>query len=245
LPNGLRFLVVRRPYAPVVSAHVRADVGAFDEASGLTGRALRGAPPVPFACLRTRVQPCLRELKYCLPAFLVRKVEELMQKQLAVVHRMKGSLARALPGIAHLLEHMAFKGTPEVGSVDWAREAPLLDALDEAFYELREADPDSPQVNVQERRVGGSVTQHARATSSGYPPPTQFPLSPPTRPPTHHTHPYTHTCVHAPYPSLLSSPLFLRPPVSAGSLSPSSLRPAPSPCPTPLAACCSGRGRWG
>ncbi|KAG2432812.1 hypothetical protein HXX76_008546 [Chlamydomonas incerta] len=42
-------------------------------------------------------------------------------------------------GMAHLLEHMAFKGTPRVGSVDFRREAPLLDALDEAFYELRDA----------------------------------------------------------------------------------------------------------
>ncbi|PNW77599.1 hypothetical protein CHLRE_10g443850v5 [Chlamydomonas reinhardtii] len=42
-------------------------------------------------------------------------------------------------GMAHLLEHMAFKGTPRVGTVDFAREAPLLDALDEAFYELRDA----------------------------------------------------------------------------------------------------------
>ncbi|KAG2448913.1 hypothetical protein HYH02_006261 [Chlamydomonas schloesseri] len=42
-------------------------------------------------------------------------------------------------GMAHLLEHMAFKGTPRVGSVDFTREAPLLDALDEAFYELRDA----------------------------------------------------------------------------------------------------------
>ncbi|GIL57933.1 hypothetical protein Vafri_13124 [Volvox africanus] len=42
-------------------------------------------------------------------------------------------------GMAHLLEHMAFKGTPRVGSADFRREAPLLDALDEAFYELRDA----------------------------------------------------------------------------------------------------------
>lgn len=34
-------------------------------------------------------------------------------------------------GIAHLLEHMAFKGTPAVGSKDWGKEAPLLLAVDE------------------------------------------------------------------------------------------------------------------
>lgn len=34
-------------------------------------------------------------------------------------------------GIAHLLEHMAFKGTQRIGTQDFRREAPLLDALDE------------------------------------------------------------------------------------------------------------------
>lgn len=42
-------------------------------------------------------------------------------------------------GLAHLLEHMAFKGTAEVGTKDYKQEAPLLDALDEAFYSLRDA----------------------------------------------------------------------------------------------------------
>lgn len=31
----------------------------------------------------------------------------------------------------------AFKGTPHVGTSDFKTEAPLLDALDEAFYELQ------------------------------------------------------------------------------------------------------------
>ena len=34
-------------------------------------------------------------------------------------------------GMAHLLEHMAFKGTTRVGTRDYAAEAPLLEALDE------------------------------------------------------------------------------------------------------------------
>ena len=34
---------------------------------------------------------------------------------------------------------MAFKGTARIGSLEWRREAPLLDALDEAFYSLRAA----------------------------------------------------------------------------------------------------------
>ena len=42
-------------------------------------------------------------------------------------------------GVAHFLEHLAFKGTPRVGTRDFAAEAPLLDAMDEAFYSLRDA----------------------------------------------------------------------------------------------------------
>ena len=34
-------------------------------------------------------------------------------------------------GISHMLEHMAFKGTPEIGSSDYARERVLLDELEE------------------------------------------------------------------------------------------------------------------
>lgn len=41
-------------------------------------------------------------------------------------------------GLAHLLEHMAFKGTPRIGSRDWRAEQPLLAAQDEVFYELRQ-----------------------------------------------------------------------------------------------------------
>lgn len=32
-------------------------------------------------------------------------------------------------GLAHLFEHMAFKGTPVLGTKDWAKEAPLLEQL--------------------------------------------------------------------------------------------------------------------
>lgn len=42
-------------------------------------------------------------------------------------------------GLAHLLEHMAFKGTQRIGTRDYVAEAPLLAAADEAFYALREA----------------------------------------------------------------------------------------------------------
>ena len=34
-------------------------------------------------------------------------------------------------GLAHLLEHMAFKGTARVGALDFKRESAILDTLDE------------------------------------------------------------------------------------------------------------------
>ena len=39
-------------------------------------------------------------------------------------------------GIAHMMEHMAFKGTAVVGTKDWAKEQPLLDAEETAWQAL-------------------------------------------------------------------------------------------------------------
>jgi len=39
-------------------------------------------------------------------------------------------------GIAHMMEHMAFKGTSVVGTKDWAKEQPLLDAEESAWQAL-------------------------------------------------------------------------------------------------------------
>jgi hypothetical protein len=40
LENGLHFIVLERHVAPVVSCHIYADVGAFDEQEGQTGGSL-------------------------------------------------------------------------------------------------------------------------------------------------------------------------------------------------------------
>ncbi len=41
-----------------------------------------------------------------------------------------------MTGAAHLYEHMAFKGTERIGTIDRAREAPLLEAIEERYHEL-------------------------------------------------------------------------------------------------------------
>ncbi len=83
LDNGLKFLVLERHEAPVVSFHIYADVGAVDEVKGITG-------------------------------------------------------------VAHLFEHMAFKGTKTIGTTDYESEAIAMAKADQIFetmkLELRKGD---------------------------------------------------------------------------------------------------------
>lgn len=37
-------------------------------------------------------------------------------------------------GLAHMFEHMAFKGTPKIGTTNWAKEKTLLDQLEKAYH---------------------------------------------------------------------------------------------------------------
>ena len=43
-------------------------------------------------------------------------------------------------GMAHFLEHMAFKGTPEIGTRNWEKEKALLKKVDEAYADWLRAD---------------------------------------------------------------------------------------------------------
>ena len=72
LPNGLRFLIIERHDAPVVSFHTYVNVGSVDDPSGETG-------------------------------------------------------------IAHMFEHMAFKGTNEIGTTNYAAEKLALAKVESAF----------------------------------------------------------------------------------------------------------------
>ncbi|MHC4062531.1 MAG: insulinase family protein, partial [Planctomycetota bacterium] len=74
--NGLKFLVLERHEAPVVSFHTYADVGSVDEVKGITG-------------------------------------------------------------LAHLFEHMAFKGTKTIGTRNYEAEARAMAEMDEAFEAIK------------------------------------------------------------------------------------------------------------
>lgn len=76
LDNGLKFLILERHEAPVVSFHTYADVGSVDEVKGITG-------------------------------------------------------------LAHLLEHMAFKGSKTVGTKNYEAEVSAMKKMDEAFFALK------------------------------------------------------------------------------------------------------------
>nr|WP_017303936.1 pitrilysin family protein [Spirulina subsalsa] len=78
LENGMKFIVLERHDAPVVSFVTYADVGSTDEPEGKTG-------------------------------------------------------------LAHYLEHLAFKGTKRIGTRDYEKEAVLLDQLDDLFEQLKTA----------------------------------------------------------------------------------------------------------
>lgn len=78
LANGMKFLVLERHQAPVVSFITYADVGGADEPDGKTG-------------------------------------------------------------VAHFLEHLAFKGTSRIGTTDAIAEKPLLDKLDQLSEQIQAA----------------------------------------------------------------------------------------------------------
>lgn len=78
LPNGMRFLIIERHEAPVLSFHTYVNVGSVDDPSGETG-------------------------------------------------------------IAHMFEHMAFKGTPSIGTKNWPKEKAALDHI-EAVYDKLDAE---------------------------------------------------------------------------------------------------------
>jgi len=56
-------------------------------------------------------------------------------------------------GIAHLLEHLAFKGTSTIGTKDYQKERALLSAMDETFYELREAEKQRRADDIKKLKV--------------------------------------------------------------------------------------------
>ncbi len=105
LPNGMLWLVVKRPQAPVFSGVVMVRVGGVDEAPSKTG-------------------------------------------------------------LAHMFEHMAFKGSSRIGTRDWVKEAPILRRIEAAGEELtalqQAAAPDAKRIAELKQQLAG-LTREAEA----------------------------------------------------------------------------------
>ncbi|HSM80691.1 MAG TPA: pitrilysin family protein [Nodosilinea sp.] len=102
LDNGMTFIVLERPQAPVVSFMIQANVGAVDETDGKTG-------------------------------------------------------------VAHYLEHLAFKGTSRIGTKDFAAEQRVMAELDRVFDQLlaAEAAGDTAQAAQLQEQLGALQQQAA------------------------------------------------------------------------------------
>jgi predicted Zn-dependent peptidase len=103
LDNGIKFIVLKRDKAPVVSFVTYADVGGADEPNGKTG-------------------------------------------------------------VAHFLEHLAFKGTTRIGTKDYKAEKPLLDKLDELSKQIQAAKKAGKEAEVAQLKAEFSKTE-AQAAS--------------------------------------------------------------------------------
>lgn len=53
-------------------------------------------------------------------------------------------------GIAHYLEHMLFKGTQKIGTVNWAKEKPLIEKTYKLYDELRATNDSKEELRIQQ-----------------------------------------------------------------------------------------------
>jgi predicted Zn-dependent peptidase len=74
-------------------------------------------------------------------------------------------------GIAHILEHMLFKGTDVWGTKDWAKEKPLLDRTEELYGKILAARAALPLDTKRNTELYDSIVRvsHALAVSSAAP----------------------------------------------------------------------------
>jgi predicted Zn-dependent peptidase len=101
LPNGLHFIVVRRPEAPVVSFHTYVNAGSVNDPAGQTG-------------------------------------------------------------IAHMMEHMAFKGTERIGTKNWPAEKRAQEQIEKAYDALLQekfkgAKADAKRVQAREAALKDAI----------------------------------------------------------------------------------------
>ncbi|MDD2286455.1 MAG: insulinase family protein, partial [Paludibacter sp.] len=67
---------------------------------------------------------------------------------------------KGITGSAHLLEHLAFKGTQNIGTTDYEKEQPALAKIDEAYQALQREKAKGPEVNPDQLK---KLTEDFRA----------------------------------------------------------------------------------
>lgn len=71
-------------------------------------------------------------------------------------------------GIAHFLEHMAFKGTMEIGTRDWKKEKQVLEKADRAYMEWLKAEYGPDTDSGQDVRELRRTFEHLRDQANAY-----------------------------------------------------------------------------
>lgn len=68
-------------------------------------------------------------------------------------------------GLAHYLEHMMFKGTEKYGSMDWAKEKPLLDQIDNLYEQYNSTKDEAKRKEIYKQidQVSGQAAKFAIA----------------------------------------------------------------------------------
>lgn len=69
-------------------------------------------------------------------------------------------------GLAHILEHMAFKGTSKFGTFDYEKEKPLLDKLDAIYHDLmvekKKLNPEKAKIEALENEFKQVQDEHSK-----------------------------------------------------------------------------------
>lgn len=68
-------------------------------------------------------------------------------------------------GLAHYLEHMMFKGTDKFGTLDWSKEKPLLDKIDELYEQYNSTTDDAKRKEIYKEidKVSGQAAKFSIA----------------------------------------------------------------------------------
>ncbi len=122
---------------------------------------LVGLPRLDRLWLRPFSSVVVEELDNGLTVFVVPRPDADRVAVRVVVRA--GAADDEVPGVAHLLEHLLFRGTPSLGTEDWVTESAALAEVEGLLLELSEA-PDDAEV---ERALRAAEVRAARPVISG------------------------------------------------------------------------------